>query len=165
VIENQAAVARVAASVGFDVDSMHTGRDVTPPLSAAYARVSAYDALVGVHGADLTAFLFLRPDRAALVQVAPLGISLLSRNLFGVPAARMGLRYEQYDVAGNESSLSRVYAPDDVVVADPDRARRERGSKAWDLVEYVYLRGQNVSLDLARFRETLVRVRARLTEI
>ncbi|GJN06124.1 hypothetical protein PR202_ga23818 [Eleusine coracana subsp. coracana] len=169
VVENEAAVARLAASVGFDVSVINTGTIINgvtapPPLSALYASVAACDALVGVHGADLTAFLFLRPGAAALVQVAPLGISLLSRNLFGVPAARMRLRYEQYDVVGNESSLSRKYPPGHVVVADPATARREQGSKEWDLVEYVYLRGQNVSLDLGRFRETLATVHSCLMQ-
>lgn len=162
VIENQAAVAELASSVGFDVDVMETATGA--PLSSVYASVSSYDALVGVHGADLTTFLFLRPGRAALAQIAPLGISLLSRNLFGVPAARMGLRYEQYDVSAGESSLSRRYPAGHVVVADPARARREQGTKEWDLVEHVYLRGQNVSLDLGRFRETLARLHSRWKE-
>jgi hypothetical protein len=135
------------------------------PLSAVYASVSSYDALVGVHGADLTTFLFLRPGgRAALAQIAPLGITMLSRNLFGVPAARMGLHYEQYDVSARESSLSRKYPADHVVVADPARARREQGKQEWEHVEHVYLRGQNVSLDLGRFRETLARIHSRLEE-
>ncbi|KAL6627541.1 hypothetical protein ACP70R_031267 [Stipagrostis hirtigluma subsp. patula] len=162
VIENQAAVAQLAASVGFDVDVMETATGA--PLSAVYGSVSSYDAMVGVHGADLTTFLFLRPGRAALAQIAPLGITLLSRNLFGVPAARMGLHYEQYDVSGAESSLSRRYAADDVVVADPARARREQGKKEWELVEHVYLRGQNVTLDLRRFRETLSRMHSLLVQ-
>ncbi|CAD6232315.1 unnamed protein product [Miscanthus lutarioriparius] len=162
VIENQAAVARLAASVGFDVDVMETATGV--PLSAMYASVSSYDALVGVHGADLTTFLFLRPGRAALAQIAPLGITMLSRNLFGVPAGRMGLHYEQYDVSARESSLSRKYPAGHVVVADPARARREQGKQEWELVEHVYLRGQNVSLDLGRFREALDRIHSRLKE-
>lgn len=162
VVENQAAVAQLAASVGFDVDIMETANGA--PLSAVYASVSSYDALVGVHGADLTTFLFLRPGRAALAQIAPLGITMLSRNLFGVPAARMGLHYEQYDVSVRESSLSRRYPLDHVVVADPARARREQGKQEWELVEHVYLRGQNVSLDLGRFRETLARIHSRLKE-
>ena len=161
-IENQAAVARLAASVGFDVEIMETGAGA--PLPAVYAAVSSYDALVGVHGADLTTLLFLRPGRAALAQIAPLGIALLSRNLFGVPAAAMGLRYEQYDVSAAESSLSRRYPAGHVVVADPARARREQGGKEWELVEHVYLRGQNVSLDLDRFRETLARMHSWLKE-
>ncbi|CAL4950835.1 unnamed protein product [Urochloa decumbens] len=162
VIENQAAVAALASSIGFDVDIMETATGA--PLSATYGTVSSYDALVGVHGADLTAFLFLRPGHAALAQIAPLGITLLSRNLFGVPAARMGLDYEQYDVTAGESSLSRRYPAGHVVVTDPARARREQGAKEWDLVEHVYLRGQNVSIDLGRFRETLARMYSRWKE-
>ncbi|CAO2198535.1 unnamed protein product [Urochloa humidicola] len=162
VIENQAAVADLASSIGYDVEIMETGTGA--PLAAVYAAVSSYDALVGVHGADLTGFLFLRPGRAALAQIAPLGITLLSRNLFGVPAARMGLEYEQYDVAAGESSLSRRYPAGHVVVADPARARREQGAKEWDLVEHVYLRGQNVSIDLGRFRVPLDRMYSRWKE-
>ncbi|KAL6616723.1 hypothetical protein ACP70R_038993 [Stipagrostis hirtigluma subsp. patula] len=158
VIENQAAVARLAAAVGFDVDILETANGA--PLSAVYAAVSACDALVGVHGADLTKFLFQRPGRAALAQIVPLGVSAIARDCFGAPSARMGLHYEAYEVSRRESSLSREYAPDDVVVADPETAKREKG---WDIVAVVrvYLAGQNVSLDLGRFRETLVRLHSR----
>ncbi|EEC80579.1 hypothetical protein OsI_22912 [Oryza sativa Indica Group] len=64
VIENQAAVARLARTVGFDVDILETADGL--PLPASYASVSACDVLVGVHSADLTKLLFLRPG-AALV--------------------------------------------------------------------------------------------------
>ncbi|KAL6853911.1 hypothetical protein ACP4OV_019940 [Aristida adscensionis] len=155
VIENQAAVARLAAAVGFEVDVLETANGM--PLPAVYAAVSACDALVGVHGADMTRLLFLRPGRAALAQVVPLGVAAIARGCFGAPAARMGLRYEAYEVGVPESSLSRRYAADDAVVADPERAKREKGWNIADVVR-VYLTGQNVSLDLGRFRETLVRL-------
>ncbi|KAG2603391.1 xylan glycosyltransferase MUCI21-like [Panicum virgatum] len=154
VIENQAAVARLASSIGFDVDVLETATGL--PLSAWYASVSACDTLVGVHGADLTKFLFLRPGRASLAQIAPLGVSAIARDCFGGPAARMGVAYEQYDVGAEESSLARRYAAGDVVVADPERAKRDKGG--WGLVARVYLGGQNVSLDLSRFGETLGRL-------
>jgi hypothetical protein len=157
VIENEAAVARLAERAGFDVSIIEAGKTTTPPLASLHATVSGLDALVGAHGSDLTSFLFLRPGRAALLQVAPLGVTGLSRGLFGAPAARMGLRYEQYDVRGNESSLSRVYGPGHVVVADPDRAVRRKG-RDWEFIGRVYLGGQNVSLDLAWFGETLARL-------
>ncbi|XP_062208750.1 xylan glycosyltransferase MUCI21-like [Phragmites australis] len=155
VIENQAAVAHLASSIGFDVDILETANGM--PLSAVYASVRACDALVGVHGADLTKFLFLRPGRAALAQIVPLGLSPNARACFGVPSARMWLHYDKYDVRGHESSLSRKYGLDDVVVADPEKAKRDNG---WDIVAVarVYLRGQNVSLDLGRFREALARL-------
>ncbi|CAL4945490.1 unnamed protein product [Urochloa decumbens] len=155
VIENQAAVAALATSVGFDVEVLETANGL--PLSAWYASVSSYDALVGVHGADLTKFLFLRPGRASLTQIAPLGVSPIAMECFGVPAARMGILYEQYEVAGRESSLARRYAADDEVVADPEKAKR---SKGWGFVARVYLGGQNVTLDLGRFRDTLTRMHA-----
>ncbi|CAO2167766.1 unnamed protein product [Urochloa humidicola] len=155
VIENQAAVAALASSVGFDVEVLETATGL--PLSAWYASVSSYDALVGVHGADLTKFLFLRPGRASLTQIAPLGVSPIAMECFGVPAARMGIMYEQYEVDGRESSLARKYAPDDEVLADPEKAKR---SKGWGFVARVYLGGQNVTLDLGRFRDTLTRMHA-----
>lgn len=156
VIENQAAVARLASSVGFDVDILETANGL--PLSAWYASLRACDALVGVHGADLTKFLFLRPGRASLTQIAPLGVSPIAREDFGEPAARMGLAYEQYEVRAGESSLARRYAPGDVVLTDPEAAKRDKGG--WNLVARVYLGGQNVTLDLARFRQTLARMHA-----
>ncbi|CAL4964546.1 unnamed protein product [Urochloa decumbens] len=175
VIENEEAVARLAASAGFDVGVVGTGGGgggggSRPPLSAVYASVRGYDALVGVHGSDLTSFLFLRPGRGALAQVAPLGVAGLSRELFGAPAARMGLHYEQYDVSGRESSLSRRYPEGHVVVADPERAKRRRGSDRegdwdWDFIGRVYLNGQNVSLDLDRFGKTLARMRSQLLRL
>ncbi|WVZ67366.1 hypothetical protein U9M48_016453 [Paspalum notatum var. saurae] len=156
VIENQAAVARLATSVGFDVEVLDTAAGL--PLSAWYASLSACDALVGVHGADLTKFLFLRPaGRASLVQIAPLGVSPIARECFAAPSQRMGVVYEQYEVGAAESSLALRYAPGDAVLADPEAAKRAGG---WPFVSRVYLGGQNVSLDLGRFRETLGRLHA-----
>uniref|UniRef100_J3L7Z5 Glycosyltransferase 61 catalytic domain-containing protein n=1 Tax=Oryza brachyantha TaxID=4533 RepID=J3L7Z5_ORYBR len=154
VIENQAAVAQLGRSVGFDVDILETANGL--PLSASYAAVSACDVLVGVHGADLTKFLFLRPG-AALVQVAPLGVPPIARGCYAEASARMGLHYEQYDAEGHESSLSRRYGLRDAVVSDPEAAKRDKG---WGFVARVYLGGQNVTLDVARFRETLSRMHA-----
>lgn len=157
VIENEREVADLARSVGFDVDILETANGL--PLSAVYASVSACDALLGVHGADLTKFLFLRPGpHASLTQIAPLGLSPIARDCFGKPAQKMGLRYEQYEVRAHESSLSRRYPVDDVVVADPEKAKRNRG---WSFVAQVYLKGQNVTLDLTRIRDTLARMHDR----
>ncbi|KAM3335987.1 hypothetical protein ACQJBY_030133 [Aegilops geniculata] len=156
VIENEAAVARLAESVGFDVSILETANGA--PLSSEYAAVSACDVLVGVHGADLTKLLFLRPRRAALLQIAPLGVPHVARGCYEKATAMMGMQYEQYDAAANESSLVRKYAADDVVLRDPEAATRERG---WELTARVYLGGQNVSLDLGRFGDTLRRLHSR----
>ncbi|KAM0874427.1 hypothetical protein ACQ4PT_037444 [Festuca glaucescens] len=150
VIENEAAVARLATSVGYDVSILETATGA--PLSSEYAAVSACDVLAGVHGADLTKLLFLRPGRAALLQVAPLGVPPIARGCYAAACGMMEVHYEQYDVVAKESSLSRRYAADDVVVADPEKAKQGKG---WDLVKQVYLSGQNMSLDLDRFGDTL----------
>nr|CDM86623.1 unnamed protein product [Triticum aestivum] len=155
-IENEAAVARLAESVGFDVSILETANGA--PLSSEYAAVSACDVLVGVHGADLTKLLFLRPRRAALLQIAPLGVPHVARGCYEKATAMMEMQYEQYDAAANESSLVRKYPADDVVLRDPEAATRERG---WDLTARVYLGGQNVSLDLGRFGDTLRRLHSR----
>ncbi|VAH69476.1 unnamed protein product [Triticum turgidum subsp. durum] len=156
VIENEAAVARLAESVGFDVSILETANGA--PLSSEYAAVSACDVLVGVHGADLTKLLFLRPRRAALLQIAPLGVPHVARGCYEKATAMMEMHYEQYDAAANESSLVRKYPADDVVLRDPEAATRERG---WDLTARVYLGGQNVSLDLGRFGDTLRKLHSR----
>ncbi|XP_037410319.1 uncharacterized protein LOC119273153 [Triticum dicoccoides] len=156
VIENEAAVARLAVSVGFDVSILETANGA--PLSSEYAAVSACDVLAGVHGADLTKLLFLRPGRAALLQVAPLGVPAVARGCYEKATTMMGMQYEQYDAAANESSLVRKYAADDVVLRDPEAAKQGGG---WDLIARVYLSGQNVSLDLDRFGDTLRRLHAR----
>ncbi|KAM3354823.1 hypothetical protein ACQJBY_025524 [Aegilops geniculata] len=160
VIENEAAVARLAESVGFDVSVLETANGA--PLSSEYARVSACDVLAGVHGADLTKLLFLRPGRAAVLQVAPLGVPDVARGCYEKATAMMGMQYEQYDAAANESSLARKYAADDVVVRDPEAATRERG---WDLTARVYLSGQNVTLDLDRFGDTLRKLHSRAVRL
>ncbi|XP_047053234.1 xylan glycosyltransferase MUCI21-like [Lolium rigidum] len=156
VIENEAAVARLGTSVGYDVSILETANGA--PLSSEYAAVSTCDVLAGVHGADLTKLLFLRPGRAALLQVAPLGVQPIARGCYAAACGMMEVHYEQYDVVANESSLSRRYAADDVVVADPERAKQGKG---WDLVKQIYLSGQNVSLDLDRFGDALRKLHAR----
>jgi hypothetical protein len=156
VIENEAAVARLATSVGYDVSILETANGA--PLSSEYAAVSACDVLAGVHGADLTKLLFLRPGRAALLQVAPLGVTPIARGCYAAACGMMEVHYEQYDVVANESSLSRRYAADDVVVADPEKAKQGKG---WDLVKQIYLSGQNVSLDLDRFGDALRKLHTR----
>lgn len=157
VIENQGAVARLAESIGFEVSILETANGA--PLSASYAAVSACDVLLGVHGADLTKLLFLRPSNntnsnstAAVLQIAPLGVGPIARGCYAEATVSMGLRYEQYDVVAGESSLRLKYAADDVIVADPETAKKGAG---WELVAKVYLGSQNVTLDLDRFGDTL----------
>ena len=56
----------------------------------------------------------------------------------------------EYRIKAEESSLREKYSKDDLVIRDPD-AYRETD---WSLMN-VYLKEQNVTLDLVRFREYL----------
>ncbi|CAN6169085.1 unnamed protein product [Urochloa humidicola] len=150
VIENEAEVAALAAEVGFDVRVIRPDR--TTELCKIYRELNASDAMVGVHGAAMTHFLFMRPGKV-FIQVVPLGTDWAAGAYYGEPAARLGLRYVGYKILPEESSLSREYPTGDPVLTDPAGVAQ----RGWDVTKKVYLDRQNVRLDLARFREELVR--------
>uniref|UniRef100_A0A0A9HMB7 Uncharacterized protein n=1 Tax=Arundo donax TaxID=35708 RepID=A0A0A9HMB7_ARUDO len=56
-----------------------------------------------------------------------------------------------YKILPSESSLYGQYAKDDPVLTDPDTVN----AKGWQVTKKVYLDGQNVRLDMARFRRRL----------
>ncbi|CAL5071406.1 unnamed protein product [Urochloa decumbens] len=60
VIENEAEVAAMAGDVGFDVRVIRPDR--TTELCKIYKELNASDAMVGVHGAAMTHFLFMRQN-------------------------------------------------------------------------------------------------------
>ncbi|KAK3127913.1 hypothetical protein QOZ80_7AG0580090 [Eleusine coracana subsp. coracana] len=150
VIENEADVAAVAAAVGFEVHVVRPDR--TTELCKIYRELNASDAMVGVHGAAMTHFLFMRPG-TVFIQVVPLGTDWAAGAYYGEPAARLGLRYVGYKINPEESSLSREYPAGDPVLTDPAGVAQ----RGWDVTKKVYLDRQNVRLDLNRFREELVR--------
>ncbi|XP_020086155.1 uncharacterized protein LOC109708746 [Ananas comosus] len=152
VVENEGEVVQLARAVGFDVEVLRPTDRM--PMARVYASLSRCDAMMGVHGAALTHFLFMRPG-ATFIQVIPLGVKNVADTCYRDPAVRAGLRYAEYEVLPRESSLSRKYGADDVVVRDPERVQ---GKKAWDVTKQVYLEGQNVTLDIRRLRKTLARV-------
>ncbi|OEL22600.1 hypothetical protein BAE44_0016383 [Dichanthelium oligosanthes] len=149
VIENEADVAALAADVGFDVRVIRPER--TTEMCKIYRELNASDAMVGVHGAAMTHFLFMRPGKV-FIQVVPLGTDWAAGAYYGEPAARLGLRYVGYKILPEESSLSREYPTGDPVLTDPAGVAQ----RGWDVTKKVYLDRQNVRLDLARFREELV---------
>lgn len=149
VIENEADLKAVATEVGFDVRVVQPERSTE--MCKIYRDLNASDAMVGVHGAAMTHFLFMRPGKV-FIQVVPLGTDWAANEYYGAPAARLGLRYVEYKIHPEESSLAREYPAGDPVLTDPV-AVSQRG---WDVTKKVYLDRQNVRLDLARFREELV---------
>ncbi|KAL6608012.1 hypothetical protein ACP70R_041075 [Stipagrostis hirtigluma subsp. patula] len=147
-IENEAELARAAAGAGFRVAVLRPRQDTE--LAKMYRALNASDVMVGVHGAAMTHFLFMRPG-SVFIQVVPLGTDWAAETYYGEPARRLGLRYMPYKILPSESSLYGRYAKDDPVLTDPDTVN----AKGWQVTKKVYLDGQNVRLDMARFRRRL----------
>ncbi|KAL8090075.1 alpha-1,3-arabinosyltransferase XAT3-like [Apium graveolens] len=116
--------------------------------------VSSCSVMVGAHGAGLTNELFL-PVGAAVVQVVPLGLEWASAFYFGKPAGNMGVNYLEYKIQPEESSLIDVYSRNDPVIVDPQSIF----AKSYEAGRAVYITGQNLKIDIPRFRKTLTEAR------
>lgn len=148
-IENEGEVVGMAEEVGFEVEVLRPTDAMS--MSWIYNVVSSCDVMVGVHGAALTHFLFMRAG-SLFVQIVPVGVDELAELCFGEPASSTRVKYEKYSVLPTESSLGRRYGGGDVRVRDPRRAKR----RGWEFTKEVYLEGQNVTLDVGRLRQRLV---------
>ncbi|CAN1188142.1 Beta-1,2-xylosyltransferase XYXT1 [Linum perenne] len=137
----------MATEIGFNV----TVEELDANMSRTAEIVNSCDVMMGVHGAGLTN-LFLLPDNAILIQLVPFGAEWVSNNAFGDPTKDMNLRYLEYKIEKHESSLSEKYPPEDPVFTDQDFLTNQ----GWDKWGSIYLDNQNVTVDLNRFRETLL---------
>lgn len=146
-ILNVEEVEKTARELGFDVTIFKPKRNTS--LAESFRLIHASHAMLGVHGAALTHFLFLRP-RSVLMQVVPIGTEWLSDAYFGKPTRILGLEYMKYKIKLEESSLAEVYTGDDLVLKNPKAFVRGNWSNA-----QIYLKKQNVKLDIVRFRRYL----------
>ncbi|KAG5237223.1 protein O-linked-mannose beta-1,4-N-acetylglucosaminyltransferase [Salix suchowensis] len=149
VISNQNQVKHLAEEIGFDVIVFEPAPQT--PLQQAYALINSSHAMVGVHGAGLTHSLFLRPG-VVFMQVVPIGAGWLAEVCFANSARAMGLEYLEYRIGVEESSLTDKYGKNSLLIEDPATFRGEKWSST---VMDIYLKEQNVKLDLIRFREYL----------
>ncbi|CAM0876294.1 unnamed protein product [Alopecurus aequalis] len=147
-IENEAELVIAATRAGFRVDLLQPRPDTE--LAQMYRVLNGSDVMIGVHGAAMTHFLFMRPG-SVFIQVVPLGTDWAAENYYGEPARRLGLRYMPYKILPAESSLYRRYSSDDPVLTDPIAVN----ARGWQVTKKVYLDGQNVRLDMVRFRRRL----------
>ncbi|CAN6859287.1 unnamed protein product [Brassica oleracea] len=144
VILNEEKVKEMLENVGFEVITFRpTG---TTSMREAYELIKSSHGMVGVHGAALTHLLFLRPG-SVFVQVVPVGVGWVA-NCYGSPAKAMKLEYMEYSIDVEESSLVEKYSRDDLVLKDPIAFSR----KDWGVTKKVYLKEQDVRLDVNRFR-------------
>ncbi|XP_058194614.1 xylan glycosyltransferase MUCI21-like [Rhododendron vialii] len=146
VILNQGELKRAAEEEGFEVVEFESQHTTT--MRVACELVSSSHAMLGVHGAALTNSLFLRPG-SVLVQVVGIGLEEVAELCFGRVAKDMGLEYMEYKIGVEESSLVDRYGKDDVIVKDP--SSMDKGNR-YDKIMRVYLKQQNMNLDLARLR-------------
>ncbi|KAF9667559.1 hypothetical protein SADUNF_Sadunf15G0035900 [Salix dunnii] len=146
---NVGEIVSMAKRLGYRVVTAEPDADVS-----GFAKIiNSCDVMMGVHGAGLTNIVFL-PEKAVLVQVIPIGgTEWLSKTYFEEPAKDMNIRYLDYKIRVEESTLIHQYPADHVVLRDPSAIWKQ----GWSAVQSIYLIKQNVTLDVKRFRPTLVK--------
>lgn len=149
-IMNQDLLAKMAEKIGFRVEILWP--DKTTELAKIYRSLNSSDVMIGVHGAAMTHFLFMRPG-SVFIQVVPLGTTWAAETYYGGPAKKLGLRYIGYEILPQESSLYDEYERNDAVLTNPDSVN-DRG---WEYTKKIYLDRQKVKLNLKRFRKHVVR--------
>ncbi|CAO2209195.1 unnamed protein product [Urochloa humidicola] len=147
--ENVPEIRKAAEAAGFEVTVASPRADA--PVGENARAVNSHDVLLGVHGAGLTNAVFLPPG-GVVIQVVPYGkLERMARADFGEPVADMGLRYLEYGVAAEESTLLEMLGPEHPVIKDPEAVHRS----GWDKVAEWYLGKQDVRIDVDRFAPTL----------
>ncbi|XP_061357732.1 xylan glycosyltransferase MUCI21-like isoform X2 [Gastrolobium bilobum] len=149
-ITNENLLVKMAEEIGFFVEVLKPGR--TTELAKIYRVLNGSDVMIGVHGAAMTHFLFLRPG-SVFIQVVPLGTTWAAETYYGEPARKLGLKYIGYEIHPRESSLYESYDKNDPILRDPASITK----KGWEYTKKIYLDSQNVRLDLKRFRKRLHR--------
>ncbi|KAJ9544722.1 hypothetical protein OSB04_024429 [Centaurea solstitialis] len=149
-ILNENVLVNMAEKIGFSVTVLQPQR--TTELARIYRALNSSDVMLGVHGAAMTHFLFMKPG-SVFIQVVPLGTNWAAETYYGEPAKKLGLRYIGYEILPRESSLYEEYESNDPVLRDPNSVN-DRG---WEFTKKIYLDRQKVRLNMVRFRKRLVR--------
>ncbi|WOL12496.1 hypothetical protein Cni_G21263 [Canna indica] len=129
---NEREVMRMVKGVGFKL--ITAGPEDTKNISRFAQMVNSVDVLMGIHGAGLTNMLFL-PSNATLVQIIPCcQIADGCRYIFAEPAPEMGIKYVEYEIRVEESSLIDQFPRDHAVFRDPISIQKQQGFNAfWNL--------------------------------
>ncbi|XVF56175.1 hypothetical protein PTKIN_Ptkin06aG0096500 [Pterospermum kingtungense] len=157
-ITNENILVEAAEEIGFQVRVLRPER--TTELAKIYRVLNSSDVMIGVHGAAMTHFLFMKPG-SVFIQVIPLGTDWAAETYYGEPARKLGLKYIGYKIMPKESSLFDEYDKYDPVLRNPSSLTK----KGWQYTKKIYLEGQTVRLDLRRFRKRLDRAYEFITRI
>ncbi|KAK3138872.1 hypothetical protein QOZ80_5AG0374540 [Eleusine coracana subsp. coracana] len=155
VLLNLPHVVTACRRAGFAPHVMNLRRQT--PLPAIHAALASADAMVAVHGAAVTHFLFMRPG-SVLLQIVPVGLDWAADAFYGKPAQQLGLGYLEYKVAPEESSLAAEYGLNSTVVRNPWVI----SNRGWWEMKKVYMDRQNVTVNVKRFGELLKAARGHL---
>ncbi|VAH71291.1 unnamed protein product [Triticum turgidum subsp. durum] len=148
-------VAAAASELGFNVTVAEAGDDV--PAFAAL--VNSADVLLAVHGAGLTNQIFL-PTNGVVLQIVPWGnMDWMATNFYGQPARDMQLRYVEYYIDEEETSLKDKYPRDHMVFKDP-KALHKQG---WQALADTIMK-QDVKVNITRFQPFLLQAMDELQE-
>ncbi|KAK1553360.1 hypothetical protein Q3G72_033683 [Acer saccharum] len=146
---NTAKIVLMARKMGFKVVVAEADMNVSKFAEI----VNSCDVLLGVHGAGLTNIVFM-PENAVFIQVVPFGgVEWLAKTDFEEPSKDMNLRYLEYKIKMEESSLIQQYPVDHQVLRDPASI----GKQGWYAFRSVYMDKQNVELHLNTFRPTFLK--------
>ncbi|KAG8075752.1 hypothetical protein GUJ93_ZPchr0006g45277 [Zizania palustris] len=142
-------VAALCEELGFAVTVAEAGADVR----GFGEMVNAADVLLAVHGAGLTNQIFL-PTGAVLVQIVPWGkMDWMATNFYGQPARDMRLRYVEYYVSEEETTLKDKYPRDHYVFKNPMAIH----AQGWPALAEIVMK-QDVMVNLTRFKPSLLKV-------
>ncbi|CAD6239349.1 unnamed protein product [Miscanthus lutarioriparius] len=142
-------VSATSRALGFDV----IVSEARGNLKRFATMVNSCDVLLAVHGAGLTNQVFL-PPQAVVIQIVPWGkMDWMATNFYGQPARGMNLRYLEYYVSEQESSLAQRYPRDHLVFKDPMAIH----GQGWNALADIFM-AQDVKLNIRRFRPILLQV-------
>ncbi|XP_037432053.1 beta-1,2-xylosyltransferase XYXT1-like isoform X2 [Triticum dicoccoides] len=141
-------VSAAVEAAGFELLVMEPSRDMG---MEEFARaVDSCDVLMGVHGAALTNFFFLRTN-AVLLQVVGLGLEREALHYYGNQATAVMVQHIQYFISAEESTLYEKYGKDHPAVSDPDSVHKQ----GWQGAKRYFWAEQDIRLNVTRFAPTL----------
>jgi hypothetical protein len=156
-ITNLHQVVGLGQELGFEVLVQET--DVGHDLVQFGQIINSCDVVIGVHGAGLTNEMFLPPN-GTLIQIVPYGgLEWIGHMDYGDPAIAMGLNYIQYNIALEESSLLEKYGKDNEILKNPIEFHK----RGFGFIHEFFMNGQNITLNLNRFRNVLVKTLDKLS--
>ncbi|KAJ3692409.1 hypothetical protein LUZ60_012759 [Juncus effusus] len=155
---NENEIIGMAEEMGFEV--VPTDTETTKLFPKIAHIINSCDVLMGLHGAGMANMLYL-PNNGTLIQILPWGnLRDIGWGDYGAPTKDMGVKYVEYEIKVEESTLLEKYPRDDVVFTNPQEIHKH----GWNAMYNVYLVEQNVKLDVDRFRGVLLEIFKSLTQ-